>query len=174
MFLFPQDYLRNIFIKWFKLGSQMVTDDTLWTPAKTKSFNSVIWGSALPFCFPSHTGAGQTSLREPKLFRHMRNNLLHGHFELNQTTASKCLQDIHTHMNLWLSLTVDERLENVSSIRTIQYSTHSGAEWRRRTETKREKNFHKTLAHENITKWCHIAMPQRDTWRLLLCDCFRH
>lgn len=139
MFLFPQDYLQNIFIKWFKLGLQMVTDDTLWTPAKTKSFNSAIWGSALPFCFPSHTGAGQISLWEPKLFRHMRNNLLHGHSELNQTTASKCLQEIHTHMNLWLSPTVDEPLENVSSIRTIQYSTHSGAEWRRDTKTKREE-----------------------------------
>lgn len=116
-FFFPEDYPQNLVKKWFKLGSQMVTDDTLWTPAKTKSFYSVMRGSALPFCFPSHTGAGQTSLWEPKLFRHMRNNLLRGHFKLNQTTASKCLQETHTHMYLWLS--VDERLKSLSPTWTV-------------------------------------------------------
>lgn len=78
----------------------MVTYDTLWTPAKTKSFSSVMWGSALPFCFLLHTGDGQTSLREPKLPWHMRNNLLLGHFKLNQTTASKRLKETQAQSNL--------------------------------------------------------------------------
>lgn len=147
--------------KCFRLGSQTITDDTLWTPAKTKSFDSVMRGSALPFCFPSHTGTGQTSLWEPKLFRHMRNNLLRGHFKLNQTTASKCLQETYTH-------SVDEIL---SPAGTIQYS-----ELRSNTETKTNVLIFekRTFTKLCFTKWCHIVTLRWDVWRLLLCACLYH
>lgn len=123
-------------------------------------------GSALPFCFPSHTGAGQTSLWEPKLFRHMRNNLLRGHFQLNQTTASKNLQETYTH-------SVDEIL---SPAGTIEYS-----ELRSNTETKNsnnnvliwDKNFHKTL-NQNYDQVKPYRQAAAGCVASLLSVCFYH
>ena len=45
-----------------KVGSNMATDDTLWNPAITNAFYSVMWESPFLFCFTSHTEHGQTSL----------------------------------------------------------------------------------------------------------------
>lgn len=135
--------------KCFRLGSQTLTDDTLWTPAKTKSFDSVMRGSALPFCFPSHTGAGQTSLWEPKLFRHMRNNLLRGHFKLNQTTASKCLQETYTHSCWW------------DPFSSRDYSIFWAEERHGHKKTMfwswSEKNLYKTL-YNQVMPYCHAAV----------------
>lgn len=103
---FPRDYFQNIKKRksFFKVGSQMATDDTLWKPAITKSLLLCDVGisPSLLFSF-THRRWPNKSPCEPKLFRHTSNDLLHGHFRLNYAAVSECLQETHAHMSLWIS-----------------------------------------------------------------------
>lgn len=180
-FRFTKDYLQNILKKLFE---SWIADGNRWyimKPSNNKIRLSCDVGisPSLLFYF-THRRWPNKSACEPKLLRHMRNNLLHGNFK---TKLNPGLQMSPWDCDLWLCLTLDERLKNIKSFPNENHSISltevlsEGATQKQNNALPFEKKLSKTwkaLARVEISNWYYSVLSQRDTWHLLLHDCFHH